>query len=600
MALSLSLFLQVGAIKLTRGKDVGLSSSRFIVSTRVQLISSRSSRLRVTSTGFKVGASSLSNSSQAEDERVKEGDGGASFLKMWERAKQKNVEDDREDWARREKDFQSMLQIPKEERDRVQRMQVVDRAAAALAAVNALLSEYPNAVPQQQSSNQPSNGTSPTSSSSSPTSSKWIPTSVVEVRPHQLSRPREAEVGSASSVRSGFEGSPGPEFWSWVPPENGTLQPLKSGDPGPKPKPSVLEKDRTSSSLSLPFETEALEEPIDLPSMFQNRAMPSLPPLQSLLEVDKEKIAGIESATEVQPIVRMPSIDTETASAVNQELHHSAEVSSGVHEDGSRWWQETGVEERENGVLCKWTLIRGVSGDEGTEWQEKFWEASDAFDYKELGAEKSGRDSYGRVWHEFWRESMWQDAANGLQHMEKTADKWGKDASGGEWRERWFEHYDASGCTEKWADKWSRIDSDTPLEPGHAHTWRERWGERFDGQGSAMKYTDKWAERKEYGDSWTKLGDKWDERFDPQGHGVKQGETWWEGINGEKWNRTWGEGHNGTGWVHKYGKSSSGEHWDTHAEEPTWYERRPHFGFRECFDNSQELRKVNERRNRQL
>jgi hypothetical protein len=58
--------------------------------------------------------------------------------------------------------------------------------------------------------------------------------------------------------------------------------------------------------------------------------------------------------------------------------------------------------------------------------------------------------------------------------MEKTADKWGTDTEGGEWREKWFEHYDASGYTEKWADKWSRIDADTPLGPGHAHTWRER------------------------------------------------------------------------------------------------------------------------------
>jgi hypothetical protein len=127
-----------------------------------------------------------------------------------------------------------------------------------------------------------------------------------------------------------------------------------------------------------------------------------------------------------------------------------------------------------------------------------------------------------------------------------------------------------------------------------------RWGENFDGQGGAVKYTDKWAETKEFGDAWTKWGDKWDERFDRQGHGVKQGETWWEGINGEKWNRTWGEGHNGSGWVHKYGKSSSGEHWDTHSQEETKYERRPHFGFTECFENSRQLRQVNERRKSHL
>jgi hypothetical protein len=53
-------------------------------------------------------------------------------------------------------------------------------------------------------------------------------------------------------------------------------------------------------------------------------------------------------------------------------------------------------------------LIRGVSADKALEWQEKFWEASDEFGYKELGSEKSGRDANRNVWREFWRESMRQ------------------------------------------------------------------------------------------------------------------------------------------------------------------------------------------------
>jgi hypothetical protein len=195
-----------------------------------------------------------------------------------------------------------------------------------------------------------------------------------------------------------------------VPPENDDmgLQPLKAAVPDQKSKPTVLEKDRTPSSLSIPFESKSLEETSDLPIIFQNRAMPSLPPLQSLLEVDKEPVSGTESASEVESNIRMPSIDTDTVSAVNKERHSTESSSSGVNEDGSRWWRETGVEYRDNGVICKWTTVRGVSADEGTEWQEKFWEAADDFDYKELGAEKSGRDSFGRVWHEFWKESMWQ------------------------------------------------------------------------------------------------------------------------------------------------------------------------------------------------
>jgi hypothetical protein len=219
-----------------------------------------------------------------------------------------------------------------------------------------------------------------------------------------------AESRAPSSERSGYQGTPGPDFWSWVPPENNAtgLQPQRAAVNNPKSMPTVSEKDRTPSSLSIPFESKSLEETSDFPIIFQTRAMPSLPPLQSLLEVDKQPVSETESAPEVQANIRMPSIDTDTVSAVSHQRHSAESSSSGVNEDGSRWWRETGVECRDNGVICKWTTVRGVSADEGTEWQEKFWEAADDFDYKELGAEKSGRDSFGRVWHEFWKESMWQ------------------------------------------------------------------------------------------------------------------------------------------------------------------------------------------------
>lgn len=39
------------------------------------------------------------------------------------------------------KDFQKLLEVPSEERDRIQRLQVVDRAAAAIAAARALLND---------------------------------------------------------------------------------------------------------------------------------------------------------------------------------------------------------------------------------------------------------------------------------------------------------------------------------------------------------------------------------------------------------------------------------------------------------------------------
>lgn len=54
--------------------------------------------------------------------------------------------------------FNKLLQVPTEERDRIQRLQVIDRAAAAIAAARALLdkspppaaSEPPDASPTQQ------------------------------------------------------------------------------------------------------------------------------------------------------------------------------------------------------------------------------------------------------------------------------------------------------------------------------------------------------------------------------------------------------------------------------------------------------------------
>jgi len=52
-----------------------------------------------------------------------------------------------EDVRRRTARFEEMLRVPREERDRVQRRQVIDRAAAALAAARAVLKEPPPASP---------------------------------------------------------------------------------------------------------------------------------------------------------------------------------------------------------------------------------------------------------------------------------------------------------------------------------------------------------------------------------------------------------------------------------------------------------------------
>ncbi|EEF45212.1 uncharacterized protein LOC8280205 [Ricinus communis] len=468
----------------------------------------------------------------------------------------------RDDVNRKTKDFKKIVDFSKDERDRIQRMQVVDRAAAAIAAARAILKER-----RSENANVGDNGNLETESGEGTTNESIF----------------------VSRSETSGNGVPGPDFWTWTPPpDNRTqydfeLMEAQKSSASPISTRNVAMKERSLSYLDIPLQSKL--SPSDL--------NPPLPPLQSLMEVKKEE------DSEFRP--EMPSLKEEereldlefTAHAIEAgyvlATEKEDEASSGMELDGSRWWKEKGIERRPDGVICRWTMIRGVSVDEDVEWQEKFWEATDEFGYKELGSEKSGRDATGNVWREYWRESMWQES--GLVHLEKTANKWGKNGEGDEWEEKWWEHYDASNKAEKWAHKWCTIDPTRQLEAGHAHIWHERWGENYDGHGGSMKYTDKWAERCE-GDGWTKWGDKWDEHFDPNGHGVKQGETWWAGKHGERWNRTWGERHNGSGWVHKYGKSSSGEHWDTHEEQETWYERFPHYGFYHCFENSGILREV--------
>ncbi|KAK6913985.1 hypothetical protein RJ641_021306 [Dillenia turbinata] len=528
----------------------------------------------------------------------------------------RNEEAEEESLEKKTSEFQKILQVPREERDRVQRMQVIDRAAAAIAAARVLIEDNPT----------------PNLSSKDFDVSNFAASS--DFGDHfqgqgKLNFLLSSGLGSGMSFLSKTEisknGTPGPDFWSWTPPEDNGSSP-NDGDnfqaaektlPSPSRIDPVMEKEQKLDSLLLPFESKLLE----------GNHNPLLPPLQSLIEVEKLENSNMSS--------QMPFLEEERAhdalfSAQAAEAAHALEKvdeasSHGVYPDGSRWWKETGVEQQPDGVVCKWTLKRGVSADRSVEWEDKFWEAADELGYKELGSEKSGRDAVGNVWHEYWKESMWQIIRpfahgvlitfmrmvclvlpavvrcstltlrairdHGLLHFEKTADKWGMNGKGDEWQEKWWEKYDASGQTEKWAHKWCSIDPNAPLEAGHAHVWHERWGEKYDGKGGSIKYTDKWAERHEDG-GWTKWGDKWDENFDLNGHGVKQGETWWHGKYGERWNRTWGEHHNGSGWLHKYGKSSSGEHWDTHVQEETWYERFPHFGFYHCFENSVRLREV--------
>ncbi|CAA7404048.1 unnamed protein product [Spirodela intermedia] len=540
----------------------------------------------LSSSGFRFSPSSASSSANNGE--------SSSYLEMWKKAMERErssqeliwiaTRPSNDGWGRQEEggdrkssvdrmtdQFNRILEVPKEERDRVQRLQVIDRAAAAIAAARALIKEPPP-------SKQPS--TSSLSSDGSHASAEYSGSGLLAPEGEKMEN-ASIESGSLSHI------APGPDFWSWSPPENihslnnAQLQPLSKASSFPKPTISVMEKENSEEILSIPFQS----------TLPQSKHAP-LPPLQSLVEVEAEIVDYPLSTSEPLPSTEKKEHDelsSRNALEAAEALAATVETSSqGVNPDGSKWWKESGVEERQNGVVCKWTLTRGVSADGAVEWEDKFWEAADEFDHKELGSEKSGRDSAGNVWREYWKETISQDLSCGAFHIEKTADKWGKNGAGDEWHEKWWEHYDATGQTEKWAHKWCSIDPTTPLDAGHAHVWHERWGEKYDGDGGSSKYTDKWAERS-VGDGWAKWGDKWDEDFDKYGNGVKQGETWWAGEYGHRWNRTWGEHHNGSGWIHKYGKSSSGEHWDTHVKQDTWYEKYPHYGFSHCLRNSVQL-----------
>ncbi|OVA15626.1 hypothetical protein BVC80_1313g14 [Macleaya cordata] len=255
---------------------------------------------------------------------------------------------------------------------------------------------------------------------------------------------------------------------------------------------------------------------------------------------------------------------------------------SGINEDGSTWYRESGEDLGENGYRCRWTRMGGQCHDGSSEWKETWWEKSDWTGYKELGVEKSGKNAEGDAWWETWQEVLHQDEWSNLARIERSAEKQAK--SGTEnagWYEKWWEKYDAKGWTEKGAHKYGRLNE---------QSWWEKWGEHYDGRGSVLKWTDKWAET-ELGTKW---GDKWEERF-VAGIGSRQGETWHVSPAGERWSRTWGEEHFGNGKVHKYGKSTTAESWDIVVDEETYYEAEPHYGWADVVGDSSQLLSIQPR-----
>lgn len=113
--------------------------------------------------------------------RARASDGGdsSSYLDMWRNAvdrERKTIEFQQiaenpavtgdggvEDVKKKSEEFEKILETPSEERDRIQRMQVVDRAAAAIAAARAILDEdgqSPGPVQEAASSFESGSGSS--------------------------------------------------------------------------------------------------------------------------------------------------------------------------------------------------------------------------------------------------------------------------------------------------------------------------------------------------------------------------------------------------------------------------------------------------------
>ncbi|GJP54572.1 hypothetical protein CLOM_g13645 [Closterium sp. NIES-68] len=272
-----------------------------------------------------------------------------------------------------------------------------------------------------------------------------------------------------------------------------------------------------------------------------------------------------------------PRRDTGIASEEdwNISLQNAPLNESGLNEDGSSWYRESGEDVGDNGYRCRWSIMGGRNPEGSVQWKETWWEKSDWTGYKELGAEKSGRNAVGASWWETWQEVLRTDEWSGIARIERSAHKQAKSRTDA-WTEKWWEKYNERGWTEKGAYKFGRHEG---------QSWWEKWGEQYDGRGAVLKWTDKWAEQDDDGSKW---GDKWEERF-TNGVGRRQGETWHLSPSSSRWSRTWGEEHYGNGKVHKYGKSTSGEVWDVVVDEPTYYEATPHYGWAEATANSLQL-----------
>ena len=384
----------------------------------------------------------------------------------------------------------------------------------------------------------------------------------------------------------------GMDFWSWTPPER------KKSDTDGAPVPKLQKQTQTRIEQAVQVAERGVTQTLNLDFQSQVQAKGT-----------KELPLAFESQTatqadEVEADQRAPT-EAEFASAV-RELGADGET-HGELSDGTRWWREAGTSELENGRVCEWTLVRGQSSDGSVEWEEKWWSTADAFDYKELGAVKSGRDGHGNVWQESWSEISCSDVSRGFftdasKKIERSANKWGANASGAEWHEDWREAYWGDGVVDRECFKKSCVGKNEIPENGHASRWNHNWKEKWDGQGGCMKTNDSWADRDvgEDGGSGRSWGERWSERWGSYASHGRQGEregSTWNDRDGHKVSKDWGEEHWPDGRVRKYGHSSDGsDHWDVWEDTDGWWERHPSFGWAEAVNHSPQLMGIKPRK----
>ena len=408
----------------------------------------------------------------------------------------------------------------------------------------------------------------------------------VERHDHGGSRSREKESRGGKPKAETF--NPGSDFWTWTPPEE--KEKASGGKTTAAPTPELKRRTAKNVADAVAFAERAPEASLQLKFQSEEDA-------PKALAIDFESDL-VTATAEASPMSDTPTVELEESATAVRELGADG-ATQGTLDNGSRWWRESGEEELEGGKLCKWTLVRGASADGSVEWEEKWWTTSDAFNYREMGAIKSGRDGKGNVWQESWREQMTHDTTTGFsnasKHIVRDANKWGKQADGTEWHEVWDENYWGDGQVKRTCTKKGAVGDGVVPDDGHGNRWTHKWGEEWDGKGGCVKWTDTFADRdvSEGGGSGRAWGEKWEERWGGYAHngsaGNRSGSTW-NDRDGYKFEKTWGEEHWHDGRVHKWGDTTNGsDKWDVWEDSAGWWERAPSFGWAEAVSHSPQL-----------